>query len=47
MISAWVGAPQNWPGDKLFKSRKSEFWERLNSNFQVTTPQEQDVTERT
>ena len=33
MISAWVGAPQNWPGDKCFKPRKSKFWERLNSNF--------------
>ena len=37
MISAWVGAPQKWPGDKLFKLRKSTFWVSasffLNSNF--------------
>ena len=28
-----AGPPQNWPGDKFFKLRKSKFWERLNSNF--------------
>ena len=28
MISAWVGVQKNWPGDKLFKLRKSKFWER-------------------
>ena len=33
--TAWVGAPQNWPGEKFFKPRKSKFWKRLNSNFKV------------
>ena len=33
MISAWVGAPKNWSGDKLFNTRKLKFRERLNSNF--------------
>ena len=33
MISVWVGVPQNQPGSKLFKPRKSKFWDRLNSNF--------------
>ena len=33
MISALVRAPQNWPGDKFFKTRKSKFWERLNSKL--------------
>ena len=33
MISAWVGAPKNWLGDKFFKPRKLKFWKRLNSNF--------------
>ena len=27
MISAWVGAPQNWPGDKFSRPRKSKFLE--------------------
>ena len=27
MISAWVGAPKNWPGDEFFKLRKAKFWE--------------------
>ena len=27
MISSWVRAPQNWPGDKVFKLRKSKFLE--------------------
>ena len=31
--TAWVGAPQNCSGDKFFKPRESEFWERLNSKF--------------
>ena len=26
MISAWFGAPKNWPGDKLFKLSKQKFW---------------------
>ena len=39
MISALVGAPQNWPGDKFFKTRKSKFWERLNSNNTQITSQ--------
>ena len=33
MISAWVGVPQNWPGGKFFKPRKSKFWEHRNGNF--------------
>ena len=33
MTSAWVGASQNWPGDRFFKPKKSKFYERLNSNF--------------
>ena len=33
IISAWVGAPQKWPSEKFFRSRKSKFWERLNSKF--------------
>ena len=33
MISAWVRAPQNWPGDKFFKPTKSKFWVRLSSIF--------------
>ena len=28
VISSWVGAPQNWLGDKPFKPRKSKFWDR-------------------
>ena len=28
MISAWAGAPKNWPGDEFSKLRKSKFWVR-------------------
>ena len=27
--------PKNWSGDKIFKSKKSKFWKRLNRNFWV------------
>ena len=37
MISAWVGAAQNWPGDKFVTLGKWNFWERLNSNFKIVT----------
>ena len=29
MISSWVGAPQNWHGDKFVKPRKLKFWEHF------------------
>ena len=29
---SWI-SPKNRPGDKIFKTKKSKFSERLNSNF--------------
>ena len=34
--TSWVGAPQNWHGDKSFKPRKSKFWKRQFSSSTVT-----------
>ena len=33
IISAWVGVPQNWTGEKFLNPQYSKFWERLNSKF--------------
>ena len=35
MISAWVGAPQNWHGDSFLNPEYLKFWERLKSNLKV------------